>query len=104
MVNENVYAAKLRERILKEVPHIVGITKNDEQYWQGIPDHTIYFDDGRYAMLEVKKSETASHRPNQDYYVEMFNKCGYASFVYPENENEVIRQLKDYAVKPSLEW
>lgn len=104
MVNENVYAAKLRERILKEVPHIVGITKNDEQQCQGIPDHTILFNDGRYAMLEVKKSIDAKHRPNQDYYVKMFNEFGYAAFVYPENEKEIIRQLKDYATKPSLEW
>jgi hypothetical protein len=104
MVNENVYAKNLRDRICEQVPNVVKIFKNDEQQCQGIPDHTILFNDGRYAMLEVKKSIDAKHQPNQDYYVEMFNNYGYAAFVYPENEKEIIRQLIDYSTRPNLEW
>lgn len=97
MANENVYAAKLRKKIKKRIPNVVGILKNDEQQCQGIPDHTILFNDGRYAMLEVKKSEDAEHRPNQDYYVDLFNGYCYAAFVYPENEKQILGELKRYA-------
>lgn len=104
MVNENVYAARLRKLIKETVPNVVDIVKNDEQYCQGIPDHTILFNDGRYAMLEIKKSEDARHRPNQDYYVNLFNQFCYAAFAYPENEKQILRELTDYATRPNLEW
>jgi hypothetical protein len=65
----------------------------DANEYQGIPDMLVLYN-GRWAALEGKASATASHRPNQDYYVEMMNDMCYASFVYPENKEEVLDELQ----------
>ncbi len=44
----------------------------------------------------MKKSANAKHQPNQDYYIDLFNDMGFARFVYPENKNEVIKDLTRY--------
>lgn len=67
--------------------------KNDPNYLQGIPDLTIFWED-RWATLEAKKSANASHQPNQDYYVEKMNNMSFSRFIYPENKEEVLRELQ----------
>lgn len=69
------------------------VLKNDPNYLQGIPDLVIFFMDN-WAMLEVKKSENATHRPNQDYYVHKLDGMSFARFIYPENEEEVLHELQ----------
>lgn len=59
---------------------------------QGIPDTLVLY--GEYwALLEFKESETAAHRPNQDWYVKKFDDMGFAAFVYPENFEDVLEAL-----------
>ena len=67
--------------------------KTDPTYIQGLPDLLILFND-RWAVLECKKSGTASHRPNQDYYVDRMNEMSFARFIYPENEEEILHDLQ----------
>ena len=50
----------------------------------------------KWALLEFKKSKKAPHRPNQEYYVNRFNKMGYSAFIYPENADYILQQLKEY--------
>lgn len=69
--------------------------KQDPKYIQGIPDLVIFYKD-HYAMLECKESERASHRPNQEYYISQVNNWSFASFIYPENEEEIIEQLRRF--------
>ena len=69
------------------------IIKNDPNYIQGIPDLLILYND-RWAALEVKKSRTAHHQPNQEYYVEMMNGLSFAAFIYPENKEDVLYELQ----------
>lgn len=85
-----------QKNLIKELKEIFKgciIMKNDSSYIQGIPDLLILYNDS-WAALEVKKSRTASHRPNQDYYVDIMNEMSYASFIYPENKEEVLYELQ----------
>lgn len=90
---ERDYQKKLITKLKKIFPGCV-VLKNDAQLKQGIPDLLILFKD-KWAALEVKKSETASHRPNQDYNVERMANMSYASFIFPENEEQVLKELEE---------
>ena len=68
------------------------VLKNDANYIQGIPDFTILYKN-KWAMLEFKKSKTAKHRPNQEYYVAMLDDMSFAAFIFPENRTEVLNDL-----------
>ncbi len=81
-------------RKLKEMFPGCIIVKNDAQLKQGIPDLLVLHHD-KWASLEVKKDRLAQHQPNQDFYVERMNEMSYASFIYPENEEEVLKKLEE---------
>lgn len=72
------------------VPFSVWFIEFITNYKQGIPDLAVFFENGKWAALEVKKSEKASHRPNQEHYVRRMRKMGYSAFIYPENEEEIL--------------
>jgi hypothetical protein len=92
MVLESDFKKKLIAEIMDEFPGAI-ILKNDANSLQGIPDHIILFE--RYwAMFEAKRSPTASHRPNQDYYVRRLNRMSLAQFVYPDNQKEFLHELQ----------
>ena len=69
------------------------VMKNDSSYIQGIPDLLVLHND-KWCALECKKSANANKQPNQQYYVEKMNDMSYASFIYPENKEEVLRELQ----------
>lgn len=71
------------------------VMKNDSSYIQGIPDLMILFKD-KWASLEVKKSATASKRPNQEYYVDTMNDMSFSRFIFPENRDSVLTELKEF--------
>ena len=88
---ESKFQSQLIRKIKNEFPGCM-VLKNDPTYLQGVPDLTV-FCGNKWAALEVKKSKNASHRPNQNYYVDKINRMSYATFVYPENEKEVLAEL-----------
>ena len=71
------------------------VMKNDSSYIQGIPDLMILFKD-KWASLEVKKSAKASKRPNQKYYVDTMNDMSFSRFIFPENRDSVLTELKEF--------
>ena len=91
----NGYANKLVKHLKTMYPDST-ILRNDPNHIQGIPDITIINGDS-WAALEVKKNATASHQPNQDYYVNKFNEGATVTrawFIFPENEEEVLNELQ----------
>ena len=60
---------------------------------QGIPDLLVLHND-KWASLECKKNARATKRPNQEYYVGLMNGMSFSRFIYPENKEEVLRELQ----------
>lgn len=89
---EKNYQAKLIKKIKKRLPDSI-VMKQDANYKQGIPDLLILNAD-RWAALEVKQDEKASRQPNQEYYVNKMNTMSYASFIFPENEEDVLNAME----------
>ena len=92
MSSERKYQANLIKKIKERLPGSM-VLKNDSEYIQGIPDLIVLYKD-HWAGLECKRDKKSPHRPNQDYYVSKMNEMSYASFIYPENEEEVLDALQ----------
>lgn len=91
---ESKFQANLIKEIKNKFPGCI-VLKNDSSYLQGVPDLSIFYGDS-WAMLEVKKSEDASHQPNQDYYVGKANEMSFSRFIFPENKEEVLDELTHF--------
>jgi len=92
MRKEAAYQAGLIKRLKKLFPGCF-VLKTDPAQTQGIPDLLLLVG-SKWAMLEVKEAEGAPVRPNQPHYVKKFGQMSYASFIYPENEKDVLRDLQ----------
>lgn len=92
---ESEYQAGLIKRIVMRFPgcRIVFNQTNTPGYIQGFPDLTVYYGN-HWALLEVKVSAKAKRQPNQEYYVDLYSKETFCSFIYPENEEEVLDALQ----------
>lgn len=92
MLREAAYQHKLIKKLRNSFPGCV-VLKNDPNYIQGFPDLLVLYED-KWAALEVKNRERAPRQPNQQHYVDKLNKMSMASFIYPENEEEVLNELQ----------
>ena len=89
--------SKFQKELIDELKTIFPgckVVKNDPNYIQGFPDLTVYYKK-HWALLECKRDQYAPHQPNQDYYIDWAQRNSYGSFVYPENKEEVIRELRE---------
>jgi hypothetical protein len=92
MPSEAQFQRDLISEIYERLPGSLVI-QNDPKRIQGIPDLLVLW--GPYwAMLEVKKSAHENAEPNQEYYVETLDQMSFASFIYPENKEEVLDALQ----------
>ena len=85
-----------QSKVIKELKKMFKgciVLKTDPTYIQGLPDLLILYKK-HWAALEVKNSPKSAHRPNQDYYVNLLNKMSFASFIFPENKEEVFNELR----------
>lgn len=88
--------SKFQSDLIKELKALFKgciVTKLDARYKQGIPDLLILFGK-QWATLECKKSANARRRPNQKLYVDRMNKMSFSRFIFPENKEEVINELR----------
>ena len=88
--------SKFQASVIKEIrDRFPGcdILKNDASIRSGIPDLLILYKT-KWAMLECKQTKNSKKRPNQEYYINLFNKMSYASFIYKENRKEVMHELE----------
>lgn len=88
---ENKFKTKLINEIKSMFPGCM-VLHLDPNEIQGIPDLLILYK-YKWAVLEGKKNSWATHRPNQDYYVELMDGMSFAAFIYPENKDEVLYEL-----------
>ena len=88
---ESKFQKDLIDKIKARYPGCIAL-KNDSGYIQGFPDWTILYKD-KWAVLEIKRERGARKQPNQEYYVDTLNDMSFSSFVYPENEDEVLKDL-----------
>lgn len=91
MKKENSYQPTVIEKLESMFPGCI-IQKEDPEYIQGIPDLLILYND-KWATLECKKSKDEPHQPNQDYYVDVMNEMSFSRFIFPENEEDVLKDL-----------
>lgn len=91
-MRERDYQSKLIKTIKARFPGCYVI-KEDANYIQGLPDLLVLYND-HWATLEVKVSASAHHQPNQDTHVSRMNSMSYSSFIYPENEKEVLDEME----------
>lgn len=88
--------ASFQTKVLKKIGDLFPgsfVVKNDPRVNQGVPDILILFKD-KWAMLEFKASPKARTRPNQPYFVKLFNNMSFAAFIHPGNEKKVLNDLQ----------
>ena len=89
---ENKFKQNLVRELKEKFPDCM-VLHLDPNEIQGVPDILI-LNGSKWAEKKKKKSKDAQHRPNQDYYVKKMNEMSYASFIYPENKEEIINDLQ----------
>ena len=98
--------AKYQHHVIEELERRFPgafVLKNDPHYIQGIPDLTVLWKD-KWATLECKKSEKDYKKdftPNQHIYVQKMKNMSYSSFIFPENEQEVLDEVERAFTKKS---
>jgi len=89
---ENKFKTKLINELEEMFPGCMIFHLPSDEI-QGIPDLLILYND-KWAVLEGKKKWNSPHQPNQEYYVERMNRMSFAAFIYPENKEEVLYELR----------
>ena len=92
-MKESKFQADLKKELKQMFPGCI-VTKLDSSDIQGIPDLLILYKN-KWATLENKRSKNATKRPNQEYYVNKMNEMSFSRFIFPENKEEVLNELRE---------
>jgi len=91
-VLENSFKTNL-VRELKDLFPGCMVLHTDPNEIQGLPDLIVLYKD-KWAALEGKQHFDSKRRPNQYYYVELMDQMSFADFIYPENKEAVLHELR----------
>ena len=84
-----------QDKLVKELKNIFpGCMTFKMDQIQGIPDILVLYKN-KWATLELKRSASAKRQPNQEYYVGLMNDMSFSRFIYPENKEEVLNELRE---------
>lgn len=92
MLLESKFQSELIKKIKKLFPDCI-VLKNDPTYLQGFPDLLILYKN-KWVALEVKRSINARKGNNQQYWIDVANDMSGAWFVYPENKERVLDEIR----------
>lgn len=92
-MKESAFQLKLIKEIESIIPGSI-VLKGNSAFIQGFPDLVVLLPNGKWCCLECKKSEDAQHQPNQDYYIDFLNDGGYASFIFPNNKEDILNDIQ----------
>jgi hypothetical protein len=90
---ESEFKKQVKQRIRERFPNLDLDFINTKPYNRSMPD-TFVIGPWAWAALEFKRSALAAQQANQDYHIERLNRKGYATFVFPENLEEVLDDLE----------
>lgn len=95
MVLEATFKTKLCREIEQRFPgsYVFRLDTSDRQ---GVPDLLVIFEN-MWAMLEGKRKRPTSpddFEPNQEWYIEEFDRMSFAACIYPENKEEVLNEME----------
>lgn len=93
MSKESDFKTKLYKEIRTKFPGS-EVLPNDPNLIQGFPDATVYLPNGKYILLEGKKTSNSARQQNQDYYVNHSPLSPNAMYAYPENKKEVLQEIE----------
>lgn len=88
----NGFQYQMRKRLEREFPGCI-VLKNDPFWIQGVPDLLLLWGD-QWVALETKAKPKSNRQPNQPYYIDLMDRMSYASFVSPDNVEEVIDEIR----------
>ena len=91
-MKENKFQSDLKKELKNMFPGCI-VTKLDSGDIQGIPDLLILYKN-KWATLENKRNAKATKRPNQEYYVNKMDEMSFSRFIYPENKDMVLEELR----------
>lgn len=96
-MKENEFQKRLIKRLKEEFLGCM-VLKNDPNYLQGVPDLLVLYGE-KWASLECKRSKNAKKRPNQEFYVDEMDNMSFSRFIFPENLEEILEDLRDFFEK-----
>lgn len=96
-MRESAFQSAVIRELKSRLPGCIVI-KNDPNYIQGFPDLLVLYGT-RWGALECKVSSRSRIQPNQEYYIDLLDEMSYASFICPDNKEDVLDEIQ-LALRP----
>lgn len=91
-MKESQFQSKLKKEIEERYENCRVLKMDGSNVPQGFPDLLILYKD-KWAALECKRTQSSKKQPNQKYYVDKLGEMSYASFISPENKEDVLNEM-----------